>query len=87
MILTCFTILCDEMVHAHTALMLHTEGRWLPRGKASVPLSCEAELVAFVMEDHFYLKEHLTDTCSKVMVKLRYLTDIFSKVNEHNLSL
>jgi hypothetical protein len=38
----------------------------------------------FLMEHHFYLKEWLM---SKVLFRLRYLADIFSKMNEVRLLL
>ena len=72
------------MVHSIEPSAAYWRMTW---GKARVPLSCEADLVPFVMEYHFYLKEHLTDTCWKSMVKRGYLADIFPKVDEQSLSL
>ena len=77
------------MSNGHKALLLHTEVRWLSRGKALLRLyELRSELLVFLKaqnnsEQNFV--EVLTNP--SWLIKLAYLADIFTKCNEVNLSL
>ena len=81
-----FSKLCDELGPEHSSLLLHTEVRWLSRGKI---VECVFELRE---ELSTFLQEHNTDLASLVvdeiwLGKLAYLADIFNLLNQLNLSL
>lgn len=83
-----FKILCDEMCSEHRALLLHTEVRWLSRGKILVRLfELRSELLVFFSSNN--LAKNFFDllTNSSWLIIVAYLADIFTKCNEINLSL
>lgn len=82
-----FSALCGEMGADHTAVLFHSEARWLSRGKVlSRVFELRGEIRAFLEE------EHMNDAAAKFtnedfLLKLAYLSDIFGKLNDLNLQL
>uniref|UniRef100_A0A3Q4HQ00 Zinc finger BED domain-containing protein 5-like n=1 Tax=Neolamprologus brichardi TaxID=32507 RepID=A0A3Q4HQ00_NEOBR len=81
-----FSALCEEMGSDHTAVLYHSESRWLSRGKV---LSRVFELRH---EIRIFLKEEGSDltnkfNCNNFLMKLAYLSDMFLKLNELNLQM
>ncbi|XP_050066008.1 zinc finger BED domain-containing protein 5-like [Aphis gossypii] len=81
-----FTKLCSEMGSDLIQLLLHTEVRWLSKGrKLSRLFELHSEVQLFRGETHFELKDKLTDNLW--ITTLAYLSDIFNRLNVLNLSL
>ena len=81
-----FKVLCDKMGSEHTALLYHTDNRWLSRGLvlSRVFELCE-EIKTFLRERKSPLSKHFDD--NKFMGALAYLTDIFSSLNQLNMQM
>ncbi|CAI9743108.1 Hypothetical predicted protein [Octopus vulgaris] len=69
----------------HKSLLLHTEIRWLPRGQVLTRLAELHEEVAIFLEDKSDFAKYLRD--EEFVLRLTYLADIFSKLNDLNLYL
>lgn len=81
-----FKILCDDLGSLHTGLLLHTESRWLSRGKALTRLfELHQELSVYFLRSKYQYADRVTD--SNWLMQLAYLADIFEKCNETNVSL
>ena len=78
-----FEKFCQEMESNHKSLFLHTEVRWLSRGKVLTRLTELREEVAIFLESKSDLTKYLRNR--EFALRLTYLADIFSKLNELNL--
>ncbi|XP_049322931.1 zinc finger BED domain-containing protein 5-like [Astyanax mexicanus] len=82
-----FSALCEEMGADHTAVLFHSEARWLSRGKVlSRVFELRTEIRVFLEEERMY------EAAGKFgdqpfLMKLAYLSDVFAKLNELNLQL
>uniref|UniRef100_A0A3B4U0T5 HAT C-terminal dimerisation domain-containing protein n=1 Tax=Seriola dumerili TaxID=41447 RepID=A0A3B4U0T5_SERDU len=82
----CFAKLCEDIDADHVQLLYHSEVRWLSRG---LVLKClfelKNEVFTFLTEKKSPFAHYYADT--KFTAKLAYLCDIFSLLNQLNISL
>jgi hypothetical protein len=70
----------------HIQLLLHTEVRWLSRGRMLSRLfELHSEVQLFLGETNFELKDKLTDNLW--ITTLAYLSDIFNRLNVFKFKL
>ena len=82
-----FEQLCAQSNAAYTSLLLHTEVRWLSRGRVLERfLSLKKELLAFFLEEKQETFANLLKDDMWIL-KVAYLTDIFGKLNVLNSSM
>lgn len=81
-----FSALCNEMGSDHEHLLLHSEIRWLSRGKVLTRLfELRDEVRLFLINSKFELTHNLNDFIW--LSTLAYLADIFNVLNTLNSSL
>lgn len=81
-----FAALCEEVGADYISLLMHTEVRWLSRGRMLTCLfSLREELCTFLSEKRPELADFFND--DKWLLQLSYLADIFSEVSELNKAM
>lgn len=75
--------MCEGIGNSYRSLILHTNIRWLSRGKVLTQLVELREEVALFLEEKTDLTHSLYN--EEFLLKFKYLADIFSKLNELNL--
>ncbi|XP_060858960.1 SCAN domain-containing protein 3-like [Metopolophium dirhodum] len=81
-----FKVMCEEMGSGFKNLLLHTHVRWLSRGKVLTRLfELKTEVEVFLRDNKSPLSDYFENNVW--LAKLAYLSDIFSILNELNISM
>jgi hypothetical protein len=81
-----FKIFCQEVGAAHEVLLYHTEVHWLSHGRVFTRvMELRTEIATFLREKENKLCEEFET--HGFIVSLAYLADIFSHLNDLNISL
>lgn len=81
-----FKVLCQEMGSEHEVILYYTEVRWLSRGQVMKRLyELREEISYFLIERQNSLSKNFDSI--EFVHRLAYLTDIFSHLNEVNISI
>ena len=81
-----FHLLCEKMEAEHTKLLLHTEVRWLSRGRILNRLFKLHTEVGMFCKEHNSPYSELFENVGW-LAKLCYLAEIFDKLDELNVGL
>ncbi|VVC46362.1 Ribonuclease H-like domain [Cinara cedri] len=82
-----FESFCEEMGSQYTHLLLHAEIRWLSKGKILRRLFALRDEIKLFFQQQNNLKFQELLFNDQLISKLAYLTDIFSLLNELNISM
>lgn len=78
--------MCEEFGSVYNNVLFHSHIRWLSRGKVLTRfIELRTEIEIFLREKNSPLSDHFQDIIW--LAKVTYLSDIFSLLNELNLSM
>ncbi|KAL4141935.1 hypothetical protein QTP88_004478 [Uroleucon formosanum] len=81
-----FSVMCKEFGSVYNNVLFHSHIRWLSRGKVLTRfIELRTEIEVFLREKNSPLSDHFQDKIW--LAKVTYLSDIFSLLNELNLSM